>query len=222
MHIFSGVVDIPAPSADNKRGGKPTSSPGLFPICRKKSWRRGWRETPLAPDRVTFVIATIIYSSSPPLFLAPRFWEPRDKPQPGFFFEARERTLGTRSRSPILSSRKLKNYFLIDISPLSTFCFLPPTYIFPRFLPPILAHPHSVPLPSLYYLFSILIVAEISSSSFTQLILWIAFTNSFCKCYELGTLHIFNIMHWKSEIVYLILKSLHLFPLLGNIWKLFF
>ena len=69
MHIFSGVVDIPAPSADNKRGGKPTSAPGLFPICRKKSWGRGWRETPLAPCRVTFVIATIIYSSSPPLFL---------------------------------------------------------------------------------------------------------------------------------------------------------
>ena len=108
MHIFSGVVDIPAPSADNKRGGKPTSSPGLFPICRKKSWRRGWRETPLAPDRVTFVIATIIYSSSPPLVLAPRFWEPRDKPQPGFFLEERERTLEKRSRSPILSSRKLK------------------------------------------------------------------------------------------------------------------
>ena len=47
-------------------------------------------------DRVSFVIATIIYSSSPPLFLASRFWEPRDQPQPGFFLEARERTLGTR------------------------------------------------------------------------------------------------------------------------------
>ena len=100
MHIFSGVVDIPAPSADNKRGGKPTSAPGLFPIGRIKSWGRGWRQTPFAPDRVTFVMATIIYSSSPPLFLAPRFWEPRDKPQPGFLLEARERTLGTRSCYP--------------------------------------------------------------------------------------------------------------------------
>ena len=26
------------------------------------------------PDRVTFLITTIIYTSSPPLFLAPRFW----------------------------------------------------------------------------------------------------------------------------------------------------
>lgn len=64
----------PAPSADNKRGGKLLSS----------------------PDRVTFVIATIIYSFSFPLFLAARFWEPRDQTQPGFFIEARERMLGTR------------------------------------------------------------------------------------------------------------------------------
>ena len=48
------------------------------------------------PDRVTFVITTIIYSSSPPLILAPRFWEPRDQPQPGFSLEARQRALGTR------------------------------------------------------------------------------------------------------------------------------
>ena len=48
------------------------------------------------PDRLTFVITTIIYSSSPPFFLAPRFWEPRDQPQPGFSLEARERALGTR------------------------------------------------------------------------------------------------------------------------------
>ena len=48
-----------------------------------------------APTRVTFVMATIICSSSPPLFLSPRFWEPRDKPQPGFFLEAREKTLNS-------------------------------------------------------------------------------------------------------------------------------
>jgi len=47
--------------ADNKRGGK------LL----------------LASDRVNFVIATIIYSYFPPLSLAPRFWEPRVRPQPG-------------------------------------------------------------------------------------------------------------------------------------------
>ena len=81
---------IPAPAADNKLGGKPTSSLGLFPIWREKPWGQGWRETPLGPDRETFVIATIIHSSSPPLLLAPRWWEPRDKPQPGFFLEARE------------------------------------------------------------------------------------------------------------------------------------
>ena len=50
----------------------------------------------LVPDRVTFVIATIIYSSSPPLFLAFRFWETRDQPQPGFLLETRKRTLKTR------------------------------------------------------------------------------------------------------------------------------
>ena len=76
---MGGLVDlfkyqIPASSADNKPGGNLLS--GL--------------------DRLTFVIATGIYSSSPPLFLAPRFWEPRDQPQPGFFLEARERTMGTR------------------------------------------------------------------------------------------------------------------------------
>ena len=49
-----------------------------------------------ANSRITFVFAAIIFSSSPPLFLAPRFWEPRDQPQPGFFLEARERILGTR------------------------------------------------------------------------------------------------------------------------------
>ena len=49
------------------------------------------------PDRVTFLITTIIYSSSPPFFfLAPRFWEPRGQPQPGFSLEARERVLGKR------------------------------------------------------------------------------------------------------------------------------
>ena len=49
------------------------------------------------PERIIFVTATIIYSSSPPLFWAPRFWESRDQPQPGFFLEARERTLETRA-----------------------------------------------------------------------------------------------------------------------------
>ena len=29
------------------------------------------------PDKVTLVIAAVIYSSSPPLFLAPRVWMPR-------------------------------------------------------------------------------------------------------------------------------------------------
>ena len=62
---------IPAQSADNKWGGKLLSS----------------------LDRVAFVIATIIYSSSPPLFLAPRFWELSDLPHPGFFLEAIERIL---------------------------------------------------------------------------------------------------------------------------------
>ena len=52
----------------------------------------------LVPDRVTFVIATIIYSSPPPLFLAFRFWKPRDQPQPGFLIEKRKRTLETRLR----------------------------------------------------------------------------------------------------------------------------
>ena len=52
----------PAPSANNKQGGKLLSG----------------------PDRVIFVIATIVYSSSPPLIFSPRFWEPRDQPQPGF------------------------------------------------------------------------------------------------------------------------------------------
>ena len=47
-----------------------------------------------ANSRITFVFAAIIFSSSPPLFLAPRFWEPRDQLQPGFFLEARERNLG--------------------------------------------------------------------------------------------------------------------------------
>ena len=68
--LFSGVVDI-------------FKYPGPYEVA---SYSR-------APTRVTFVMATIIYSSSPPLFLPPRFWEPRDKPQPGFFLEARERTL---------------------------------------------------------------------------------------------------------------------------------
>ena len=67
-------LQISSPSADNKRGGKLLS----------------------VPDRVTFVTVTIIYSSSLPLYLAPRFWEPRDQPQPGFFLKARERTLGSR------------------------------------------------------------------------------------------------------------------------------
>ena len=65
------LFQIPAPSADNKWGGKLLSS----------------------LDRVAFVIAKIIYSSSPPLFLAPRFWELSDHPHPGFFLEVRERTL---------------------------------------------------------------------------------------------------------------------------------
>ena len=60
--------------SNNKRGGKLLSG----------------------PDWITFVTVTMIYSSSPPLLLALRFWEPRDQPQPGFFLEARERILGTR------------------------------------------------------------------------------------------------------------------------------
>ena len=74
-YFFRGCwhFQIPSPSTVHKWGGKLLSS----------------------PDRVFFVIATIIYFSSPPLFLAPRFWEPRDQPQPGFFLEGRERTLGT-------------------------------------------------------------------------------------------------------------------------------
>ena len=75
MHYFFGRCwhfQIPSPSANNKRGGKLLSG----------------------PDRVTFVIMTIIYFSSLPLFLTPRFWEPLGQPQPlpqpGFFPEARE------------------------------------------------------------------------------------------------------------------------------------
>ena len=63
---------IPAPSADNKGDGNLLS--GL--------------------DIVTFVIATIIYSSYPSLFSAPRFWEPRDPRQPGFFLKARRENPG--------------------------------------------------------------------------------------------------------------------------------
>ena len=48
------------------------------------------------PNRVTFVKAKITYCSSPPLFLAIRFWESCDQLLPGFFLEAREKTLGTR------------------------------------------------------------------------------------------------------------------------------
>ena len=84
----------PAPSADDRRGGKLLSR----------------------PDRVTFVIATIIYSSSSALFLASRFWEPRDQTQPGFFLEARVRVKaslwGTKSKqlqwSEILEYRALR------------------------------------------------------------------------------------------------------------------
>ena len=74
-YFFRGCwhFQISSPSTVHKWGGKLLSS----------------------PDRVFFVIPTIIYFSSPPLFLAPRFWEPRDQPQPGFFLEGRERTLGT-------------------------------------------------------------------------------------------------------------------------------
>ena len=67
-------MQIPAPSAHNKRGGK--FLPG--------------------PRQSNFLITTIIYSSSPSFFLAPRFWEPRGHPQPGFSLEARERVLGKR------------------------------------------------------------------------------------------------------------------------------
>ena len=70
--LFSGVVDI-------------FKYPGPYEAASSSR----------APTRVTFVMATIIYSSSPPLFLTPRFWEPRDKPQPGFFLEAREKTLNS-------------------------------------------------------------------------------------------------------------------------------
>ena len=45
----------------------------------------------IGPDRVTFVIARIIYSSSPALFLAPTFWEPRDRRNQGSLSEL-ERT----------------------------------------------------------------------------------------------------------------------------------
>ena len=65
--FFSGIVHIfkyPRHQLSNKRGGKLLSG----------------------PDRATYVVATIIiYCSSPPLFLAPRFWVPRDQPQLGFF-----------------------------------------------------------------------------------------------------------------------------------------
>ena len=44
-----------------------------------------------------------IYSSSPPLFLAPRFWVPRDLPQPGSVLVVREGNLETWLE--ILSSR---------------------------------------------------------------------------------------------------------------------
>ena len=54
------------------------------------------------PDRTTYVVATIIYCSSSPLFLAPRFWAPLDQPQQGFFLETRERTLGTRLLYPLV------------------------------------------------------------------------------------------------------------------------
>ena len=82
--IISAVVDFfkEHPSADNKRGGKLLSG----------------------PDRVTFVIATIIYSSSSALFLAPRFLEPRDQTQPRFFLEAREKALGTSSNIQTIES----------------------------------------------------------------------------------------------------------------------
>ena len=73
---------IPAPSADNK-GGRNLLS-GLA--------------------RATFVIATIIYSSSPPVFTAPRFWEPRDPAQPGFFLEARRENPGNEVAIPSLRS----------------------------------------------------------------------------------------------------------------------
>ena len=72
------LFQIPAPSADNKWGGKLLSS----------------------LDRVAFVIAKIIYSSSPPLFLAPRFWELSDHPHPGLFLEVRERTLKIKEPGP--------------------------------------------------------------------------------------------------------------------------
>ena len=65
-------------------------------------------------NRVTFVIATISYSSSPPLFLAPRFWEPRDQPQQGFFLEARKRTLGTTLRKTLVKA--LCNGYEIKLS----------------------------------------------------------------------------------------------------------
>ena len=67
-------MQIPAPSAHNKRGGKFLSG----------------------PRQSNFLITTIIYSSSPSLFLAPRFWEPRGQPQPGLSVEVRERALETR------------------------------------------------------------------------------------------------------------------------------
>ena len=93
VYFFFGCCwhfQITAPSADNKRDVK------LL----------------LAPDRVTFVIATIIYSSYPTLFLAPRFWEPRDQPQPGFFLEARERILGARLGKYGVKWLKQLNYCL--------------------------------------------------------------------------------------------------------------
>ena len=46
-----------------------------------------------ANSRIIFVFAAIIFSSSPPLFLAPRFWEPHDQLQPGFSLLFRERTV---------------------------------------------------------------------------------------------------------------------------------
>ena len=68
--FFSGVVDI-------------INGPRHQLIINKA-------QTPLGPRPSNFCIVTIIYSSSPPLLFSPRFWEPRDPPQPGFFLEARD------------------------------------------------------------------------------------------------------------------------------------
>ena len=73
-YFFSGVVDI-------------INDPRHQLIINKA-------QTPLGPRQSNFCHSDnyILFFSS--LTFSPRFWEPRDPPQPGFFLEAIERTLG--------------------------------------------------------------------------------------------------------------------------------